>query len=399
MMMMLMITMEEEEEEEEEEEVAEPYNHKQGVVLVRSLLRPSKYEARKTEKKTVDDIRRRIQHQPGHDVIFVPVRFAELGTQQRQTVMDNDLHRPAIALPTSSLSTDESDIEARIQRGPPTSAEDYILRVRHEAKKLPDVFQATPEQLAKFRRAESSSQKKQQNAKNRSNHSSTTTTTTANTASGTHTTTVTAVKTNSEQRSWTPTAEGFAVSRALRIADCPPSLEPSSVWQNTQLQLFDDLRQYLSDPRSTNPQENTDKLPGRSDEKGWMMKCVGSYMDSDGEVQSAGSPGTAPTASFLLRINNATCARLLQYHIRALVELNQDPQQGIVTACRAVWIYALLARIHKPISPEVGGLIRELLRLCCAIRYHLQNADAVQQRQLSVLNLLILLARSYFGQG
>jgi hypothetical protein len=84
-------------------------------------------------------------------------------------------------------------------------------------------------------------------------------------------------------------------------------------------------------------------------------------------------------------------------------------------------LYALLARLEKPLYREVAASIRQLYRRCCALRYALSksstslahsdsntattleggvasSAEAFQS-QLALLNMLISICGSYFGQG
>eukprot|EP00750_Incisomonas_marina_P015295 INCI18137.1.p1 GENE.INCI18137.1~~INCI18137.1.p1 ORF type:complete len:235 (-),score=49.48 INCI18137.1:489-1193(-) len=221
--------------------------------------------------------------------------------------MDNDLHKPTIGLP-STLPSSEEDIQERIARGPPTSAEDYLLRVRLEANSLPNVFRASPEQLAKIRSkqtgrsggsAESKRQTSNDSAPRRSSQGGATTAA----STGPKATPAKSVAVN---RTWTPTSEGFAISESLRIPPCPPASKPSEVWARGQLKNFADLRQYLNfwaahyragtmqqaaqqerqhrEQKMHNeevavPTPDVSHLPRKTDEKAWMIKCVGSHFD------------------------------------------------------------------------------------------------------------------------
>ena len=85
-----------------------------------------------------------------------------------------------------------------------------------------------------------------------------------------------------------------------------------------------------------------------------------------------------------------------------------------LTPARGRWLYALLARLEKPLHRETSASIRQLYRRCCALRYALsQTSSAISvdqaattscsldefQAQLGRLNMLISIAGSYFGQG
>lgn len=398
--------------------------------------------------------------------------------------MDNDLHKPTIGLP-STLPSSEEDIKERIARGPPTSAEDYLLRVRLEANSLPNVFRASPKQLAKIRSKKTghsgeNAKGKRQNANPpapvpRRRPSKGGATTAASTGPK-----ATPAKSVAVNRTWTPTSEGFAISKSLRIPSCPPASKPSEVWARGQLKNFADLRQYLNfwaahyragtmqqafqleeeegqrrrrreQKTKTHGQElgaaaavpppispDASHLPRKTDEKAWMIKCVGSHFDvasgslvrpaaaaetGDGDdganVRKVPVVGTAPTVGLLIRLDNVTCCRVLGYHVRALSELaSAEDGAGVasertghyLTDCRAAWIYALLARIDLPVPVATAGYIRDLLRLAAKERSEAQvrdersgsgtSSDARRpQPNLAVLNLLILLAERYFGQS
>jgi hypothetical protein len=423
--------------------------------------------------------------------------------------MDNDLHKPAIGLP-STLSSSKRDIEARIALGPPTSAEDYLLRVRLEADTMPNVFRATPEQLAKMRALSASGQGSAggatvtggsrvegASAPVKANAVPASTVAPGAGAAGSNS--------GQSQRMWVPTSEGFRISESLRIPRCPAACEPSAAWAAGQLKNFADLRQYLNfwaahyqagtlieaarsqeqprhgrrDDRASNSAQNDaekdegetircrkneagqppsidqSRLPGKADERGWMLKCVGSHYNAetgaletamaadavgrrgtncgrDGEASVVAQPAatptptpTPPTVGLLVRLDNVTCARVLEYHVRAVTEPVESCEGGAapavaaaagvamsvgtaLTDCRAVWIYALLARIDRPVPSSTAGYIRDLLRLAATVRQQRAEITPVGAHAggtgdehcagLATLNLLILVARDYFGQ-
>lgn len=90
-----------------------------------------------------------------------------------------------------------------------------------------------------------------------------------------------------------------------------------------------------------------------------------------------------------------------------------------MTPARGRWLYALLARLEKPLYRETAASIRQLYRRCCALRHQLSlTSDSVAlapqstgdaesdansavkfQNTLASLNVLISICGSYFGQG
>lgn len=65
---------------------------------------------------------------------------------------------------------------------------------------------------------------------------------------------------------------------------------------------------------------------------------------------------------------------------------------------RAMWLYALLAKIHRPLHPEVLAAIRLLLRYCAEKRANLKEGSNDTAELLPRLNLLIAISGGYFGQ-
>ena len=62
-------------------------------------------------------------------------------------------------------------------------------------------------------------------------------------------------------------------------------------------------------------------------------------------------------------------------------------------------MYALLARLEKPLCRDTGAIIRQLYRLCSDCRAKLVENSPNFDSNLAELNMLISIAGSYFGQG
>lgn len=98
----------------------------------------------------------------------------------------------------------------------------------------------------------------------------------------------------------------------------------------------------------------------------------------------------------LLRIHNIISVdvqfmveTLLEYNVQWLEETNFTQQRG-------QWLYALLAKLEKPLKPEMCSLIRTLARLCSTFRVQLASVD---DPLLAQLNLFICLVGRYFDQS
>lgn len=95
-------------------------------------------------------------------------------------------------------------------------------------------------------------------------------------------------------------------------------------------------------------------------------------------------------------------AELLQRHVEQLLD---QPEAGPL---RGQWLFALAARLEKPIHADVSAAFRALLRKCCVLRAALAaaasdgeaaaGAAARHSPALARLNVLIVVAGAYFGQ-
>lgn len=79
---------------------------------------------------------------------------------------------------------------------------------------------------------------------------------------------------------------------------------------------------------------------------------------------------------------------LLEYHVQWL-------KTSTFTEHRGRWLYALLAKLEKPLKPEMGSLIRNLARTCSTLRSKLASPD---DPLLIQLNLFICVVGRYFDQ-
>lgn len=79
---------------------------------------------------------------------------------------------------------------------------------------------------------------------------------------------------------------------------------------------------------------------------------------------------------------------LLEYNVQWLEENDINQQRG-------QWLYALLAKLEKPLKPEMCSVIRTLARSCSSCRAKLAVAE---NPLLPQLNLFICLVGRYFDQ-
>ncbi|XP_072024941.1 LOW QUALITY PROTEIN: gem-associated protein 2-like [Amphiura filiformis] len=254
---------------------------------------------------------------------------------------------------------------------PPTSAQEYLKRVRQEANRSPDVV------VAKINRDVFRSK------------------------------------------------QTVTVSDSNGFLPAPSGYEPTLSWQRKQASEFSELRQRLGRHKTKLINQATQTkptLPDDANEDQWCRFCFGedflhrlkarrgqSYSTSsndgetdkkapssndgemDGQAQQSvvlRTNGVPPLLSIVAYISQATLHQVLEYHVSWFQHVGFSLSQGC-------WFYALMALLEKPLLPDAASMIRELARLCAAQRAALESAE---DERLSSLNLLIALVIRYFDQ-
>ena len=105
-----------------------------------------------------------------------------------------------------------------------------------------------------------------------------------------------------------------------------------------------------------------------------------------------GMTNVAPSTSLLLQFDQVMTQRVLAYQIDWLKSRDQ------VSAEVGKWIFALLARIDKPLSIDSSSMIRDLYRVAASLRSSL-NPSEFTDDDLAILNTLITVSGTYFGQA
>ncbi len=85
-------------------------------------------------------------------------------------------------------------------------------------------------------------------------------------------------------------------------------------------------------------------------------------------------------------------AELFERHVEQLLQQStkgMDPLRG-------QWLFALAARLDKPLLPDTLAALRALLRHCARLRADL--TEGVGSSQLPLLSVLIGAAGAYYGQ-
>ena len=229
-----------------------------------------------------------------------------------------------------------------------------------------------------------------------------------------------------------------------------------SNWIATTISNFSKLRSYLETQDAIQKQSNIDTqslrkvaVPKMKDRTGWHVFCLGReeafgnqggyFEEIDSEIESnddgkdvddndgkdpgegtaeretnnltynpedVPSNGHKPTSSLLLQIDQVLTRVLFHHHVHFLCEWKFP-----LTAHRAAWIYALLARMDKPWHRDECCAVRKVLRECCSRRWELSLPEAEEEggtsteenerkwEQLALLNTLIAITGIYYEQG
>ncbi|KAE8906154.1 hypothetical protein PF005_g6823 [Phytophthora fragariae] len=253
----------------------------------------------------------------------------------------------AAALPMQGEeAVDVQLIRRRMQQGlPPQDVQEYLWRVRIEAEGIPDVVVAPDIDPRQF---------------------------------------------DAQQTRNMPTLQSFG------LEDTDPERIPDDKWKRELLADFAELRQLIARWEAIGPPKAETrtadsvlteilrtKVPRMSDEDGWIAFFFGK--------PGAEASATPPHLRLLLQFDQVLTRRLLDYHAAWLSEEEATP----LSRARAVWIYALLARLDKPVHANVAATIRQILRRCWTLR---SGLEAPSEIQLKSLNILIVIAGDFFGQ-
>jgi len=98
--------------------------------------------------------------------------------------------------------------------------------------------------------------------------------------------------------------------------------------------------------------------------------------------------GNPPLISVAMHMNQPMVESVLKHHCNHMNDRGFHIQQG-------PWIYALLALLQKPLSPDTCSTLRDLARICSQLR---SGLDSASHPHLTPLNLFISIVARYFDQ-
>ncbi len=277
-------------------------------------------------------------------------------------------------------------------------ASDYLSGVMREAKAMPDIFVA--------------------DAYTTASHDESVTTTSA-------------------QRNRVP-IDGSAASLSYLLSKRSSIIPPPSVqhlpntktpteWAESVVSNFERLRAYLERSKAKGfggKQTARKPLPTMKDRPSWHVFCVGvdeargntgAYFADDYDVTTTTGEknkedddkaeempawktnlpenGYEPGVCLLLQMDQVMTRRVLS-HLAYYVTFGWS----ITSGRRAEWIYALLARLEKPVHRDDAAVLFGLLKNLTVARSKI-NSTETNRCNLAKLNVLIVIVGVYFEQG
>mmetsp|Transcript_10459 Transcript_10459/g.17105 ORF Transcript_10459/g.17105 Transcript_10459/m.17105 type:complete len:252 (-) Transcript_10459:683-1438(-) len=169
------------------------------------------------------------------------------------------------------------------------------------------------------------------------------------------------------------------------------ALLPDRAWETEFLAWFSDLRQALIHLAAVPFPAEVPKvvIPPMADSSGWRSLCFGRKARTK-ETESGFTLEHAPSApllSIMLRLDHVAVCSLLEMHIEWL-------ETKEMTTVRAQWLFGLLARLDRLLHADTAASLTALLRRCHALR----SACVLPQDNvpLATLNVLITILNGYF---
>ncbi|OQR96344.1 hypothetical protein THRCLA_07312 [Thraustotheca clavata] len=157
------------------------------------------------------------------------------------------------------------------------------------------------------------------------------------------------------------------------LPELPPCSTEKQLGEAESMEIlseFADIRQYLVHIEASYNIPRRMQVCKLSDEDGWRRI-----------FQS-----TAPHVNILLQMDQIMTRKLLHTMLHWIEEDAIN-----LSRLRGVWIYALLARLDKPLLAEMDACVRDIFRWCWKMR-NLVDGD------VETLNVILCIC-SFFGQG
>jgi len=187
---------------------------------------------------------------------------------------------------------------------------------------------------------------------------------------------------------------------------------PGVAWQREQVKQFSEARAKLArhvQQVKLSGEVEKHKIPDKKNEALWchlmfggeVWNLVSKSREEGEEDMTKGKndvTGEAPKLGFATAIPVYVCEQVLEYVVSWLGVTGWRDEYG-------PWVYTLLTRLEKPLTPDVGSLLRDLVLFCAQERVEIAGkveaveTGGVPDEKIAALNLFICLVAKYFDQG
>jgi len=216
---------------------------------------------------------------------------------------------------------------------------------------------------------------------------------------------------NSSSSNTTTSSSPSSMLAGRHKAAPPVGCCPGSTWQREQVKQFSEVRaklaRHIKLTKACGDQEKQ-KIPDKKNEALWCHLMLGGEVwdivvksreeEEDITKGKTDVTGEAPKLGFVTALPVFVCEQVLEYVVSWLTVTGWKPEYG-------PWVYALLTRLEKPLTPDVGSSLRDLALFCAQERVKIASKVAcietggVPDDNIAALNLFICLVAKYFDQG
>ncbi|KAL4442036.1 hypothetical protein ABPG77_011297 [Micractinium sp. CCAP 211/92] len=185
------------------------------------------------------------------------------------------------------------------------------------------------------------------------------------------------------------------------VQDCEPRLKPSSAWTRDFLQQFARLRRRLQrEQEMLNNQVGTSRSGGGGGGAAVRLSLLGDAASAVMTAEKLAALQLDPPSDAMPELQQLRGLDQLQVRRQLHSAIHAAVEEETVAPEAAAMLYALSARIEKPLHAGTCALYRQLLRHCAAQRAALGSSGdgAACGPHLAHLNILITIAGAYFGQ-
>lgn len=169
----------------------------------------------------------------------------------------------------------------------------------------------------------------------------------------------------------------------------------SEEWAHAFLAAFADIRQSLRRWSTVSPERRPParKLPSLSDAQAWSRICGWATHPSGVPAR-----GAQPELSLLLQLDPLAVQTLVQLSGDWLEAAWEEEGIDALRPPRALWLFALLARMDADLLADTAARLRLIFRILTRIRARQRRSDAASTA-VAELNILVLIVARYFRQA